>query len=457
MHEEMRETYRFAAAEGKLSGGLTISNELSEFTGHGYVTGFTADGDRVDINVHIPETGHYELHITYAAQHGDKPNTILIDGYSYGHLLFPAAATFQNVYACTVKLEAGEHIVTIQKFYGMIDIDAITFVKTDKPERPMPSFTLTNPKATPEAQQVMDFFASIYGRYIITGQHTSAASGPEIDYIYEVTGHYPAMRGFDLLSYSHATDTDNASQSAIDEIANNRGTIEAAIEWATKRKGLVEICWHWFSPLKGRDKSFYTEHTDFDLKAALEPGTPEYDALLKDLDTIALELGRLRDLNIPVLWRPLHEADGRWFWWGAQGPEPFIKLFRWMHDRYTNHFGLHNLIWIWNAPDPAWNPGLNVVDLVGADIYVERGNYGPLTCGYEHMVRLVEGTKPIALTENGPIPDPDLMLASESPWLWFMPWWGEWCMDPAVTSQAHLRHVYNHPQTITLAELQQFL
>ena len=69
----------------------------------------------------------------------------------------------------------------------------------------------------------------------------------------------------------------------------------------------------------------YTKDTKFDLSRGVTEGTPENEALLRDLDKIAGELELLRDAHVPVLWRPLHEVNGRWFWWGAQGPEPVQK------------------------------------------------------------------------------------------------------------------------------------
>src|SRR5690606_31712039 len=106
-----------------------------------------------------------------------------------------------------------------------------------------------------------------------------------------------------------------------------------------------------------------------------------------------------------------------------------------MYDRYTNDFKLDNLIWVWNAPHPDWYPGDDVVDLIGDDIYEPGGNHGPLNSAYQHAVALTNGSKPVALTENGPIPDPDLLMEQAVAWLWYMPWWGGFCEDENITSQ----------------------
>ena len=46
------------------------------------------------------------------------------------------------------------------------------------------------------------------------------------------------------------------------------------------------------------------------------------------MDVIAIELRKFENANIPVLWRPFHEADGDWFWWGAKGPVVATKLYK---------------------------------------------------------------------------------------------------------------------------------
>ncbi len=85
----------------------------------------------------------------------------------------------------------------------------------------------------------------------------------------------------------------------------------------------------------GRDKSFYTEHTDFDATKVLQEGTPERAAFYADMDVIADILRRFQDENIPILWRPFHESYGTWFWWGAKGAKVARDLYRLMFDYYA--------------------------------------------------------------------------------------------------------------------------
>ena len=124
------------------------------------------------------------------------------------------------------------------------------------------------------------------------------------------------------------------------------------------RNGIPALCWHWRDPLR-KTEAFYTKDTDFDVSKISDPNSAEYIAMVKDIDYISGLLKKLQDDDIPVLWRPLHEASGGWFWWGAKGAESCKKLYRLMYDRMVNYHGLNNLIWVWTSQqnDMSWYPG----------------------------------------------------------------------------------------------------
>jgi hypothetical protein len=139
---------------------------------------------------------------------------------------------------------------------------------------------------------------------------------------------------------------------------------------------------------------FYTYGTTFNLTAALANTSSEnYALLVYDMDVIAWKLLELQAYNIPIIWRPLHEADGGWFWWGAYGPESCIELYKLMFDRYTRVWGLRNLIWLWNSMTPSWYPGSNIVDILGYDSYPAIGDFGPVDTEYEELIALGNNTK----------------------------------------------------------------
>ena len=234
---------------------------------------------------------------------------------------------------------------------------------------------------------------------------------------------------------------------------------EVAINWWNNDGGIVAFTWHWNAPKglidqPGKEwwRGFYTDSTKFDVKYALDhPDSEDYQLLIRDIDAISLELKKLQKANVPVLWRPLHEAEGGWFWWGAKGPEPTIKLWKLMYDRMTNHHQLNNLIWVWNSVAGDWYPGDEYVDIVSYDSYPGNFNYTPVSNYYESLVKLVDNNKLVALAENGPIPDPDLLPLYHANWSWFSTWNGEVLRQQ--NSIDHLMKVYNHDYVVTLDEL----
>jgi mannan endo-1,4-beta-mannosidase len=155
-----------------------------------------------------------------------------------------------------------------------------------------------------------------------------------------------------------------------------------------------------------------------------------------------------------VLWRPLHEFSGDWFWWGKHGPEAFKALWALMYDEFTHRRGLDNLIWVlgWAGQniDPAWYPGRDRVDIAGADIYVE--DHGDLAPMFAKVRAIVGDSVPICLHENGPIPDP-ARLGPQADWLWFMTWHTRWLMDPSQNDPARLKAYYAAERYLTKDEL----
>ncbi|HNW43626.1 MAG TPA: glycosyl hydrolase [Elusimicrobiales bacterium] len=299
---------------------------------------------------------------------------------------------------------------------------------------------LTDPQAGAAAKALYARLRGQYGRKIFSGQTSK--------YFAELTslaGNTPALRAFDLQNYSPRNPW-RADWSPWDD-----GTVQAAIDWhrGTGGKGIVTVQWHWLSPSGGlpRTNTFYTKETTFDVSKAVVPGTREYGELLRDIDAIAAQLKRLRDAGVPVLWRPLHEAGGRWFWWGAKGPGPCLKLYDLVYRRLTGYHQLHNLIWVWATPEPEWYPGNDKVDIVGYDSYPGARDYSPQKETFDKLYKLVNGRKLIALTENGPIPDIGQALAADARWSYFMSW------AELVTEQnspEHIREVFGRPDVITI-------
>ncbi|MDF1572556.1 MAG: glycosyl hydrolase [Bacteroidales bacterium] len=304
---------------------------------------------------------------------------------------------------------------------------------------------LVDPSADVQANKLYEFLKTQFGERIISGQ-----TRRYFNELSALAGATPMLKVGDLSSYTEGYPylwRDGGHTFG----ATDDGTVTDLVNWhsTTAGKGMVSLQWHWHAPSDAEpgNNNFYTEHTDFDIRQAVIPGTEEYQLVVRDIDAIAVQLQRFEDAGVPVLWRPLHEAGGGWFWWGAHGPEPCLKLYDLIFTRLMQVHQLHNLIWVWSTPEADWYPGNHKVDIIGYDSYPGSYNYGTQKYWFDRLHELTGGEKLIAMTENGPVPDPDECFTMEAPWLYFMSW------SDLVESQneaTHLQVVYNHPQVVTL-------
>lgn len=308
-----------------------------------------------------------------------------------------------------------------------------------------------NLNASNEVKEVMKYLSDLSGKGIITGQHTKTKKQEELKYLKDITGRQPALCGFELLSYSPNINYETCSEECLKEIEENKGTLEEAWTWAEK-KGLITFTWHWFSPAGGTDKSFYSKNTEFDSTKAVIDGTAEHRALLSDLDAMAGILITFRDRNIPILWRPFHEADGSWFWWGHYGPEVARKLYLIMFERYTHYHNLNNLIWVWNSPQPEGYVGDEYCDVISRDMYPQAHHHTDQAENYKELIRISPGGKLAAIAEIGTIPSIVQLSDTRVPWLWFMTWCGE-VLSEKYTYKYELYQAYNHTYAVTLDRL----
>lgn len=164
-------------------------------------------------------------------------------------------------------------------------------------------------------------------------------------------------------------------------------------------------------------------------------------------------LKQLRYAEVPVLWRPYHEMNGDWFWWGKKpGTDGYKKLWRMLYDRLVNFHGLNNLIWVYNCnevkanvdPYATYYPGDDVVDILATDVYSEGFNQE----NYDQLLALAKN-KPIALGEVGALPTLE-KIKSQPRWAWFMAW-GE--IGSFGGDFKAVLDLYNSPEAITHEEL----
>lgn len=437
------DTYEAEAA--RLTGNLRIESIVTPFSGSGYVAGFQASNDNLWFEtVNAPSYGLYELTIGYRAPYGEKKTRVYVNGQVLGEVTLSQTEAFTEVAGGKVLLNQGTNAIRIESNWGWYEIDYIKVAPAAKRAPHQVNKVLINPNATTATKALMSFLVDNFGKAIISGQQ----SVTDLPYIQANTGKLPAILGLDFMDYSPSRVERGTTSNATDQ----------GIDWWANRHGLVTFCWHWNAPKGLLDtpdqrwwSGFYTSATTFDVAYAMNnPQSEDYALLLRDIDAIALQLKRLQTAGVPILWRPLHEAEGGWFWWGAKGPEACKALWRLLYDRLTHVHGLNNLIWVWNSVNPDWYPGDDYVDVVSADSYPGSYNYTPQSGMFNLLVQLGSNRKLIAMTENGPIPDPELLKIYDAPWSWFCSWNQSTSIDNTV---AHIQEVFNHPFVLTLDEL----
>jgi mannan endo-1,4-beta-mannosidase len=277
-----------------------------------------------------------------------------------------------------------------------------------------------NPHASLEARALLNYLYSISGHYILTGQHNYPNTIANwTDRAYDFTGKYPAVYGQDF-GFQGGTDKDST-------LARPALVEEAMRQY--RNGAIVTFTWHAVRPTEDEPVTFRDSvqgHlSDFEWRELLTPGTNLHKRWCAQVDVIAGYLKQLRDARVPVLWRPYHEVNGNWFWWGGRkGKDGSAALYRQLFDRFVNRHHLDNLVWVWNAnapgsggsgpgPYPDYFPGLEYADALSVDIYGEfKQSF------YDDLLALA-GSKPVALGEVGGIPSP-ATLKDQPKYTWFI-------------------------------------
>lgn len=415
---------RLEAEEAALEGPV-VAVERDGFSGRGYVTGMKRRTDRI-VFTFDAEAGLHAVAIRYAAPHGPKGYVLDVNGVKHGGMFRGTPEAFASHDAGVLELAAGRNVIAMEKGWGYFDVDALEIARVDEVAAPpRPTGQPCDPQASPAAKALLQRLIGTSGSATLAGVQGAA----DLDHARRTIGVDPVIVSEDLMDYS---------PSRIERGAKPRETERLL---AHARDGyVVSALWHWNAP-RGLEpdvagvsgakskkpwyRGFYADATTFDVAAALADEQGEdYALILRDIDAIAAELRRLADADVPVLWRPLHEAEGGWFWWGAKGPGPFKALWSLLHRRLTQHHGLHNLVWVFTgSADPGWYPGDEFVDVVGLDAYpVDQRD--PLASDWAALKAAYGGRKPLALTEFGGVPDIASMQRCGVWWSYFVSWSG---------------------------------
>ena len=278
-----------------------------------------------------------------------------------------------------------------------------------------------NPNATPKAKELLNYIYSISGKNTLSGQHSVPLDGSKrLFEVFRHTKHYPAVFGQDFgFSPEGSWDGINFRQQIVDEVMRRHA-----------EGFIITLMWHAVRPTEEEPVSFgesiQGELTEQEWKDLFIPGTEVHERWESQVDVIAWFLKQLKRADIPVLWRPYHEMNGPWFWWGdKKGEDGYKKLWIMLYERLVNFHGLNNLIWVWNANEVKpgvgaykdYYPGNEYVDILATDVYTE----GFSQANYNELLALA-GDKPMALGEVGALPSVEI-LEAQPRWTWFMYWY----------------------------------
>lgn len=339
-----------------------------------------------------------------------------------------------------------KRIFSIKTIFSLILILLLIFISGCSKSKYTLSLKNHRSKKT---QAVFEFINDNYGKKILSGQQLSC-DGDELKYIYETTGKQPAIAGFDMMNQ-----TQGWNDSAVDD----------AIAWHKETGGIVSFMWHWFPPnpkTGERHWSFMSDEVDFDIEKALTMGTNEYDYIVRDIRAVGTQLKKLKDNNVPVLWRPLHEAGGVWFWWSAKGEHYYKQLWQLMYDIFMNEMYLQNIIWVWSgySNDWDWYVGDEYCDIVSMDLYFQKDKKYGITYEYNtgkdaylNMYKRIGDKKIIGLSEIDQLPNVNKLEEDKVKWSWFMTWHGEFIVGEKYNKNEMLKEVYESDYVLTCDNL----
>lgn len=428
-------------------------------------------------DVNVDAAGVYNLIIAYRlTADSEKYQNLEVNGSSVGQIHFTKTSEFKTI-SSVASLKQGANKVSITSSWGWIDLDYIQVEAASASDYEL-SGEMVTPEPTEAAQKLYAFLLENFGKKTISGFMTgdmTSANGKvkeheDVAVVYEKSGKYPALVGFDFLNATGK----NASQDWFQQYTNSALALAEDL-WS--QGGIPAFTWHWQDPSK-KVHAFYSsqnsagagkDYTNFDYSEGFKPGTTEWDTesevynyLIEDIDHIADIFLGLQEKGVAAIFRPLHECGGKWFWWSSKDGssqhtgDEFKALYRLVFDRMVKVKGVKNLIWVYNpesSVQEAWNPGEAYYDVISIDIYNNANDHSSNMSAFYKLKDLKTG-KIIALSENGPIPDVVNMQNDGVAWSWWMPWYQSWGASFAdQTSAATWKSNMEHEAIITLDEM----
>jgi len=312
------------------------------------------------------------------------------------------------------------------------------------------------PGASTEAGALLELFYSLSGKYTLTGQHNYPDTRDRnSQFAQKYSGERPAI---------WSTDMGFAEEGNTDSYLARPDIVREAIR-QHRMGSLITICWHAVPPTADEPVTFRPKGpvppdslvsiqgqlTDRQFRDVLTPGTKLHERWMAQVDSVAFYLKQLQDAGVPVLWRPYHEMNGNWFWWGGRvGEDGSAALYRQLFDRYVHYHKLTNLVWVWNVDRPStperkfsnFYPGNEYLDILSLDVYGSD-----FSQAYYDSLKALSMGKPVVFGEVGKPPFPQVLDTQ--------PGWTSWVIWAGMTrnvTQKEYRILYNDPRILTMAD-----
>lgn len=241
---------------------------------------------------------------------------------------------------------------------------------------------LIDPKATDETKALFINLGNLSEKHTLFGhQHATEyghgwAGEPNRSDVKSVTGSHPAVIGVDLMGFSGRPP---------EEIAKAKEDLRKNVVDTYNRGGVTTVAWHFSNPVS-KGGFYWVDSLSLPAVKYIIPGGEahgKYKGILKDIGEWAKSLKGADGKLVPLIFRPYHEFDGGWFWWGKPHctKEEFITLWRFTVSYLRDSLGVHNFIYAF-SPDNRFTteaefleryPGDEWVDMVGMDNYGDMG------------------------------------------------------------------------------------
>ena len=441
----------------------------------------------ISIDFNVEKAGMYNIILYCGGIGGAKQQNLSINGVSQGAVGVPETDGFEAVKVSSIRLNEGKNTLLIEKSWGWSNFDYMEIEDASSIPISAAQTTPCDKNATAETKNLMSYLASVYGNNILSGQQEIYMYGPhdfeyEFEYLKDKTGHYPAIRGFDFLNCA------NILYGTEDE------TADRMIDWVKNKNGIVTASWHITVPKKMAgykvgdtnidwgSATYDPKETDFVTSNVLKEGTVEREYYLAALEALAGQIKKLQDAGVPLIFRPLHEAEGgggetgSWFWWGKEGSAVYKELWKLTYKTLTEDYGLHNIIWEWNSynftTSADWYPGDEYVDIIAYDKYsctkyLEENNW---QASYEHddsaispifygIMEKYNNAKMVAMAENDCFSTVENLTTEKAGWLYFCTWYdggsenNNFLTNPLFNTLEDTIEMYQSDYCITLDEL----